>query len=97
MFQVPMESLEPVGLSTFFADLEAGLQGVLVHQLASSVSYASSIMWPEKLAREPLFVWVLTPRDSVVGRFIDRFAPRYHCALTESAVKFLGHSLEWAV
>ena len=44
LYRIPMESLEPVGLQRFLSDLESSLSGSLYYSLASSVSYASSIM-----------------------------------------------------
>jgi hypothetical protein len=97
MFQVPMESFEPVGLSTFFADLEAALPGSLSHRLANSVSHASSIMWPEPLAGQRLFDYLPVQRRGPIGKLLDRLRPRYLRALAAPAQAQLGCNVEWAV
>ncbi len=97
MFQVPMESFEPVGLSTFFADLEAALPGPLSHRLANSVDHASSIMWPEPLAGQRLFDFLPVQRRGPIGKLLDRLRPRYLRALAVPAQAQLGCTVEWAV
>jgi hypothetical protein len=96
MFRVPMESLEPAGLSTFFADLDAALPGPLTPRLANSVDHASSIMWPAQLAGERLFDYRPIQRRGPLGRVLDRLRPRYLCALAAPAQAKLGCTVEWA-
>jgi len=97
MFQVPMESLEPIGPSEFFSELEAGLPGRLAHKLANSIGHASSVMWPESLAGQPLFAYLPAPRSGVLGRLLDRVRPRYLRCLAAPLEEALGTRLKWAV
>jgi hypothetical protein len=97
MFQVPMESLEPIGLSEFFAELEASLPGRLTYKLANSISHASSVMWPESLAGQPLFAYVPAPRRGVIGRLLDRVRPQYLRCLAAPLQEALDVHPEWAV
>jgi hypothetical protein len=97
MFQVPMESLEPVGTSAFWSELESELPGHLTHTLANSISHASSVMWPEVLVGRPLFAYVPAPRSGVFGKLLDRFRPRYLRSLAEPLQNALAVRPEWAV
>lgn len=97
MYQVPMESFEPVGLSTFFADLEAALPGSLTYHLANSVDHASSIMWPQSLAGQRLFDYIPVQHRGPVGKLLDRLRPRYLRALAAPAQSQLGCTAVWAV
>lgn len=97
MYQVPMESFEPVGLSAFFADLEAALSSPLSHRLANSVDHASSIMWPDSLAGQRLFDYIPVKRRGRIGNLLDRLRPRYLRALAAPAQAQLACNVEWAV
>jgi hypothetical protein len=97
MFRVPMESLEPVGLSVFFADLEAVLPGTLVHRLANSTSHASSVMWPSELVGEALFEHIPAPRHGLLGAVLDRVNPLQASRVNPSIAGALGSIPAWAV
>lgn len=97
LFQVSMESLEPVGASAFFAELEASLSANLTHTLANSVAHASSVMWPDALAGLPLFEYLPAPRSGVFGKVLDRFRPRYRRCLAAPLQEALGVRPDWAV
>jgi hypothetical protein len=97
MFQVPMESLEPVGLQDFFAELEVALQSRMRHSLAASVGYASSVMWPPQLAGQRLFDHVVERRHGALGKLVDRIRPRYRACLAAPLQEWLGFSPGLAV
>ena len=97
MFQIPMESLEPVGTSAFWSELEANPPGHPAHTLANSISHASSVLWPEALVGNPLFAYVPAPRSGVFGKLLDRFRPRYMRSLAEPLQDPLAVRPEWAV
>jgi hypothetical protein len=92
MFQIPMESLEPVGTSVFFAELEASLPGNVTSTLANSVGHASSVMWPAGLMGQRLFAYLPAPRAGVFGKMIDRSRPRYRRCLAAPLQEAIGFS-----
>ena len=83
-----MESLEPVGWSTFFADLEAALPGRLTHRLANCTDDASSVIWPEPIAGETLFNFDAADE---LGARDGRAA-----LLSEAVRRELGCVVDWA-
>jgi hypothetical protein len=91
-----MESLEPVGLEVFLADLEAALGGKLTHTLANSTSRASSVLWPEALAGQALFEFRALPRTGGVGKLLDGMWPKSERLLAPPLREALGLHPEWA-
>ena len=95
LYRIPMESLEPVGLQQFFSDLESCLSGSLYHSLASSVSYACSIMWPEEMAGKPLIAFSYEAREGFLNRLLRRTKVEW-CLSEEIAGSLGAVSVEWA-
>jgi hypothetical protein len=96
LYKIPMEAIELVGFSAFFADLESALSGRLAHRLYASVDYAESIMWPPQLAGEPIFDYVRLPRGGPLGRLLDKVCPKGKRVLSAALQDELDCTVDWA-
>ena len=95
LYRIPMESLEPVGLQRFFTDLESSLGGPLHHSLANSVTYASSIMWPEGIVGKPLIEFSYEARGGFLNRLFQKIEIEW-CLVEETARSVGLVSVDWA-
>ena len=90
-YQVPMESLESMGVEEFFGALSSTLGDGLFHSLAGSIDFDSNVMWPSSIAGNPLLEFCPEPSGKgVISRLAAILLPKTAYLFLPEIDTFLG-------
>jgi hypothetical protein len=95
MFRIPDASVGEDRGTTFFAAIEKGLQGHVVHGSSARPESSSHVMWPEPLARQPLFDRMPTLRHPLIAKLRSLLRVEDRSPLAASLQHAIGLAPKW--